>query len=47
MKNSSNDPKSKAVYSTPAFRLIDTALESSILSNLEPIGGVDDPDIDW
>lgn len=35
-------------YSTPSLRIIDTRLETSFLqSNLEPIDGGDDPDIDW
>lgn len=38
----------KEPYSTPSLRVIDTNLETSFLqSNLEPIGGGDDPDIDW
>ena len=39
---------SPEAYQAPAMRVIDTRLESSFLaSNLEPIGGGDDPDIDW
>ena len=35
-------------YRAPAMRVIDTRLETSFLtSNLEPIDGGDDPDIDW
>ena len=35
-------------YQAPAMRVIDTRLETSFLqSNLEPIDGGDDPDIDW
>ena len=35
-------------YQTPSLRIIDINLELSFLeSNLEPIGGGDDPDIDW
>lgn len=35
-------------YQAPAMRVIDTRLEASFLqSNLEPIDGGDDPDIDW
>ena len=35
-------------YHIPSMRFIDTNLETSFLqSNLEPIGGGDDPDIDW
>ena len=47
MKN--NTPlESREVYQTPSLRLIEMNLEASFLeSNLEPIGGGDDPDIDW
>ena len=35
-------------YVSPSVRLISTDLEASFLqSNLEPIGGGDDPEIDW
>ena len=35
-------------YQIPSLRIITANLESSFLqSNLEPIGGGDDPDIDW
>lgn len=35
-------------YRAPALRVIDTELETSFLqSNLEPIDGGGDPDIDW
>ena len=35
-------------YTSPSLRLISTLLEASFLqSNLEPIGGGEDPDIDW
>ena len=35
-------------YQTPSLRLIEINAETSFLqSNLEPIGGGDDPDIDW
>ena len=35
-------------YVAPALRVIDTEQEFAFLaSNLEPIGGGDDPDIDW
>ena len=38
----------KEAYTTPSLRIIETNLETSFLqSNLEPIGGGDDPDIDW
>ncbi len=40
--------QSRQDYQTPSLRLIDTNLEYNLLaSNLEPIGGGDDPDIDW
>ena len=35
-------------YMIPSVRCADLSLESSFLqSNLEPIGGGDDPDIEW
>ena len=38
----------KKYYLAPSVRIIGTRLEVSFLaSNLEPIGGGDDPDIDW
>ena len=47
MKNNASNEPGKG-YQSPALRLIDTNLETSFLqSNLEPIGGGDDPDIDW
>ena len=40
--------KSRQDYQAPSLRFIETNLETSFLqSNLEPIGGGDDPDIDW
>ncbi len=47
MKN--NKPiKSRKNYQTPSLRFIETSLETSFLqSNLEPIGGGDNPDIEW
>jgi hypothetical protein len=40
------DPR--AVYVAPSVRVVETKQEWSFLaSNLEPIGGGDDPDIDW
>ena len=40
--------QSRQEYRTPSLRLIETNLEASFLqSNLEPIDGGDDPDIDW
>ena len=47
MKNNTPDAIRKD-YQTPSLRLVETNLEISfLLSNLEPIGGGDDPDIDW
>lgn len=38
----------RETYQNPALRVLDTRLEVSFLaSNLEPIDGGDDPDIDW
>ena len=35
-------------YVTPSCRVVKSAFEQSFLqSNLEPIGGGDDPEIDW
>ena len=34
-------------YEKPVLRVIEMNMGSSILSNTEPIGGGDDPDIDW
>lgn len=46
MKNTSI--MTKLDYLTPSLRLIDANLENNFLaSNLEPIDGGDDPDIDW
>lgn len=48
MTNNTNELIPKAVYSAPSLRIITTNLELSFLaSNLEPIVGGDDPDIDW
>ena len=47
MKNSTSYESIKD-YQTPSLRVIEADLELSFLqSNLEPIGGGDDPDIDW
>ena len=47
MKNNTPN-ESRKNYQTPSLRFIETNLEVSFLqSNLEPIGGGDDPDIDW
>ena len=46
--NSTNKFTPKEVYTAPSLRIIDANLETSFLqSNLEPIGGGDNPDIDW
>ena len=38
----------RSQYLSPSLRIVDTKLESSFLaSNLEPIDGGGDPDIDW
>lgn len=38
----------RRTYQTPTLRIIEADLELSFLqSNLEPIGGGDNPDIDW
>ena len=38
----------KVDYTSPTLRIITTNLEMSFLaSNLEPIDGGEDPDIDW
>lgn len=35
-------------YVSPSMRIVDLSIEQSFLqSNLEPIGGGEDPDIDW
>ncbi len=48
MNNNTNEAQMKVAYLVPSLRIIDTTLETSFLqSNLEPIGGGDDPDIDW
>ena len=40
--------KTLDAYQAPSIRIITTNLEASFLqSNLEPIDGGDDPDIDW
>ena len=40
--------ETRIAYQVPALRILDMSLETSFLqSNLEPIGGGDDPDIDW
>ena len=47
MKNNTSS-ESRKNYQTPSLRYIETNLGMSFLqSNLEPIGGGDDPDIDW
>ena len=40
--------KTRNEYQVPSLRIIATNLETSFLqSNLEPIGGGNDPDNDW
>ena len=40
--------ESTGKYIAPSLRVVETRQEMSFLtSNLEPIGGGDDPDIDW
>ena len=47
MDNTERDNPGKH-YLPPSLRLVCTKLEISFLqSNLEPIDGGDDPDIDW
>ena len=46
MKTTSTD--SRKAYVVPSLRVIDAMMEIAFLaSNLEPIDGGDDPDIDW
>ena len=48
MKNCINERMPKKDYTAPSLRLLVTNLEISFLqSNLEPIDGGDDPDIEW
>jgi len=48
MNNNTNEPQMKVAYVVPSLRIITIKVETSFLqSNLEPIGGGDDPDIDW
>jgi hypothetical protein len=48
MNSNTNEAQMKAAYVVPSLRFINTNMETSFLqSNLEPIGGGDDPDIDW
>ena len=47
MKNNTSY-ESRKDYLAPSLRVLTTNLEISFLeSNLEPIDGGDDPDIDW
>ncbi len=40
--------ETRDAYQVPSLRIIETKQELSFLaSNLEPIDGGDDPDIDW
>lgn len=44
--NKTNHPQE--TYVAPSVRIVDLKLDQSFLaSNLEPIGGGDDPEIDW
>ena len=46
--NSTNEFSPKVVYTAPSLRLVNISMEAFFLaSNLEPIEGGDDPDIDW
>ena len=47
MKNTTSN-ESRKDYQITSLRFVETNLEMSFLqSNLEPIDGGDDPDIDW
>lgn len=44
----SETPLSREGYEAPSLRIVVLKQDQSFLqSNLEPIGGGDDPDIDW
>ena len=48
MDNNTNEVQMKVAYVVPSLRIIRISLETSFLaSNLEPIDGGDDPDLDW
>ena len=48
MESNTNELIQKALYSTPFLSVFTINLKLILLqSNLEPIGGGDDPDIDW
>lgn len=48
MNSNTNELTTLAAYIAPSLRIIITNLETSFMaSDLEPIGGGDDPDIDW
>ena len=48
MRNNTSELHFKDVYMAPSLKIIATNLETSFLqSNLEPIDGGGDPDIDW
>jgi hypothetical protein len=43
-----NIRETRRAYLAPSLKILSTNLEMPFLqSNLEPIGGGDDPDIDW
>lgn len=48
MNSNTNELTTPAAYMAPSLRIIATNMETSFMaSNLEPIDGGDDPDIDW
>lgn len=48
MNSNTNDLSTPVAYQAPSLRIIATNMETTFMaSNLEPIGGGDDPDIDW
>ena len=48
MTPTEQEPEKKAAYGAPCCRMIPLSVESAFLqSNTEPIGGGDNPDIDW
>lgn len=48
MNNTDSLSQRKKDYAVPSLRLVEAAFDTSFLaSNLEPIGGGGDPEIDW
>ena len=48
MNSNTNEFTTPTAYMAPSLRIIATNTETSFMaSNLEPIDGGDDPDIDW